>query len=400
MGKPRLWTKHFLINSLINFFIYLTYYLLMLIMTVYAADEFHASSSQAGLASGIFIIGALAGRLFSGISIERVGMKRMLYFGLSFFLLTTLFYFFVNNLLFLFIVRFLHGAGFGAASTATGTIVSKIIPNERRGEGTGYFAMSTTVASAIGPFLGIYLSQSAHYESIFIMCTLILLICFFSTFFLRVPQAAISPEKAVNIKGFRLTGLIERNALPIAFISIFMGASYSVVLSFLSSFTIKIGLVNAGSFFFIIYSLFILISRPFTGVWFDKKGENMVMYPAFLAFSAGLFMLSQVHHGFLLLFSAAFIGIGFGTFMSSAQAISAQTVPPHRMGLAVSTFFIFVDGGIGLGPFLFGFIIPVFGFRGVYAIASVVVFACLFLYFYLHGREARQKKSITQLTYE
>lgn len=60
----------------------------------------------------------------------------MLYIGLSFFLITTLFYFVVNSLVFLFMIRFLNGVGFGIASTATGTIVASIIPNERRGEGT------------------------------------------------------------------------------------------------------------------------------------------------------------------------------------------------------------------------------------------------------------------------
>ncbi|MGJ7922058.1 MFS transporter [Neobacillus sp. LXY-4] len=399
MDKPRLWTKDFLINSLTNFFIYLTYYLLMLIMTIYATDQFDASPSEAGLASGIFILGALIGRLFAGRSIEHVGMKRMLYFGLIFFFITTLFYFIVNSLFFLFVVRFLHGAGFGVAATATGTIISRIIPDERRGEGTGYYAMSTTLASAIGPFLGMYLAQIANFHSIFIVCTVILSICFLSSFFLKVPKMELSKEQVKQLKGIKFSSFFEWNALPIAFISVFMGLSYSVVLSFLTSYTMEIGLVEAGSFFFIVYALFILISRPFTGVWFDKKGENFVMYPSFLLFSIGLAILSQAQHGFFLLISAAFVGIGFGTFLSSAQAISVKVSPRHRMGLATSTFFVFIDGGIGIGPFLLGFFIPIVGFRGVYVIAAIVVLACIFLYFYLHGRKAGQKKPFTQLTY-
>jgi MFS family permease len=152
MNKPKLWTKDFLIDTLTNFLVYLTYYLLMVIMTVFAMDNFQATLSEGGLASGIFIIGALFARLFAGKSIERVGRKKMLYIGLIFFFITTLLYFKVNSLLFLFVIRFLHGAGFGIASTATGTIVSSIIPAVRRGEGVGYYALSVSLAAAIGPF--------------------------------------------------------------------------------------------------------------------------------------------------------------------------------------------------------------------------------------------------------
>lgn len=398
MEKPQLWTKDFIINSLTNFFIYLTYYLLMLIMTVFATDQFDASPSQAGLASGIFIVGALVGRLCAGKSIDRVGMKRMLYLGLIIFFITTLLYFAVNSLAILFIVRFLHGAGFGVASTATGTIISFIIPDERRGEGTGYYAMSTTFASAIGPFLGMYLSKFAQFNTIFILCTIVLLVCFLFSFFLKVPMIEVSKDKIEHSNGFQLTNFIEPKALPIAIISVFMGLSYSVVLSFLTSYTIEIGLVEAGSFFFMVYALFILISRPFTGLWFDKKGENFVMYPTFLIFSIGLLFLSQAQHGVVLLISAAFIGIGFGTFMSSAQAISVKVSPRHRIGLATSTFFVFVDGGIGFGPYLLGFFIPLVGMRGIYMIVAIVVFACSFLYFTLYGRKVARKEDVSQLT--
>ena len=57
-----------------------------------------------------------------------------------------------------------------SSSTATGTIVSKIIPNERRGEGTGYFALSVTLAAAIGPFLGMFLSQHTSFNINFYLC--------------------------------------------------------------------------------------------------------------------------------------------------------------------------------------------------------------------------------------
>jgi MFS family permease len=386
MGK--LWTKDFVIDSTTNLFIYLAYYLLMVTITVYAADNLHASPSEAGLASGIFIIGALVARILAGRSIDRVGRKKTLYFGLIFFLVTTLLYFAVNSLNFLLVIRFLHGMGFGITATATGTIIASIIPNERRGEGTSYYAMSATLASAIGPFIGMFLNQRGNFNMILVLSIILLAVSIGAVLFLTVPEAELSKEQLAKMKEFSLGNFFEAKAFPISIISVFIGFGFSSVLSFLNSYTKEANLVEAGSIFFIVYAICILISRPFTGRLFDRKGENVVMYPSFLLFAVGLAILGIAQQGFVVLAAGALVGLGYGTFLSSAQAISVKVSPPHRMGLATSTFFSFIDSGIGIGPFLLGLLIPQTGFRGMYIGMAIVVLACSVLYYILHGKKA------------
>ncbi|MDY0407959.1 MFS transporter [Paracerasibacillus soli] len=84
--------------------------------------------------------------------------------------MTTVFYFFTDSLSLLLANRLLNGIGMGVASTATGTMVAQVIPSEKRGEGIGYFSMSTVLATAIGPFLGIFLSQHTSFSFIFGFC--------------------------------------------------------------------------------------------------------------------------------------------------------------------------------------------------------------------------------------
>ena len=62
------------------------------------------------------------------------------------------------------------------------------------------------------------------------------------------------------------------------------------------------------------------------------------MYPAILSFAIGMVLLSQAHHGLTLLLSAVFVGLGYGTTQSSAQALAIKRSPAHRIGLATSTF--------------------------------------------------------------
>jgi len=134
MNKERLWTKDFITVALTNFLIYVVFYLLMVVMASYAVDKFHASTGIAGLVSGIFIIGILFGRLGAGRIVEDIGSRRVLITGTLFFIITSASYLAAINIPLLIIIRFLHGFAYGVASTATGTIVAKIIPDARRGE--------------------------------------------------------------------------------------------------------------------------------------------------------------------------------------------------------------------------------------------------------------------------
>ncbi|MGX7197830.1 MFS transporter [Enterococcus olivae] len=86
-------------------------------------------------------------------------------------------------------------------------------------------------------------------------------------------------------------------------------------------------------------------------------------------------------NGFILLLSAVFIGAGFGTFISSGQTIAVKVAPPHRIGLATSTFLAVVDAGVGIGPSILGALVPLIHYQGVYISMAVLTLIAGFLYF-------------------
>lgn len=382
MGKSKLWTKDFVLVALINFITYLVYYLLMIIIAEFAMESLNASPSQAGSAVGTFIMGALVSRIIAGSLIDRIGYKRMLFIGLAIYLVSSFFYYPITNLFVLMAVRFIHGIGFGTTSVVTSTVAAQIIPIERRGEGIGYYSLSTTLASAIGPMLGMFLVHHLSFHTIISLAIVLLVIGVFGAFILRVPKvkkvAPIHSQQKISIHHF-----LEKNAVPISLIGMLLGIGYSSIVSFLTSYTAEINLVTAGSFFFIAYSIAILFSRPLAGRWIDTKGENFVMYPSFIAFAIGLFLMGTAANGFMLLLSAVFIGAGFGTFLSSGQTIAIKVAPEHRIGLATSTFLAIVDFGVGIGPSILGALVPIIHYRGVYvsmAVLALIAGACYFVF--------------------
>lgn len=387
-NKPKLWTKDFITAAAINFLLTLVFYLLVVTIAVYAVAQYDASTSEAGLVTGLFIIGVLIGRLFIGRILDQIGRKRTLIIGLALFTLTASLYFVEIGLSFLMITRFLHGIALGIASTAAGTIAAQIIPISRKGEGIGYFSMSATLAAAVGPFIGLMMSQYSSYSLIFTLCMLLGVFTLIVSLFVTVPPMEQPPNLDAK-KGFRISNYIEPKAVPIAFITFAVSLGYASVLSFINFYALEIDLVETASFFFLVYAISILVSRPFTGRLMDLKGANFIMYPAFLIFAAGLFFLSTADSGVDLLIAAALIGLGFGNMQSTTQAVAIKLTPPHRMGLATSTFFIFMDAGLGFGPYLLGFLIASTGYSQLYAILSGFILAVAALYYFLYGRKER-----------
>ena len=261
----------------------------------------------------------------------------------------------------------------------------------------GYFATSNNLAMAVGPFLGLIVMQHMEYYIIFIITTVLSVIALLTALTIKVSQQPIKREK-LKLE-FKLGNFFERAAMPIGIFMLVVGLANSSILSFISAYAVEINLVNAASFFFMMYAIFLLLSRPFTGRLFDLRGENIVMYPSILLFGIGLLILSQANAGIFLLIAGGVIGVGFGTLQSSAQTIAVSLVPHRRVGLATATFYTLYDLGMGFGPFIIGYIIPLTGFRNLYLIMAAIAFIAIPIYYFLHGKKANTKERPDHLTF-
>lgn len=386
--REKLWTKDFVTVSVINFFVFLAHFLLFVTIAAFAVEQFKASIGMAGLVAGIFIIGALIGRLATGRIIEGIGSKKVLIFGTILCILTSALYFASINLMLLIVFRFLNGAAFGVAGTATGTIVAQIIPARRRGEGIGFFSIGAILAVALGPFIGIFLIHHADFRMIFVFTLFLAVVSFALSFAVHKPVYETPGTDSASEAGrFRLSDYLEYKAIPISVIILVIGFSYSGLLTLISLYAKEIHLERAASFYFLVYALTVLVSRPFSGRLMDMKGANYVVYPCLLIYAAGMLLFSQIVLGAMLLAAAVMIALGYGNFISCAQAIAIKDVPPHRMGLATTTYFIFVDLGFGLGPYVLGLIVPLTGYRGLYFMMTFVILAAVALYYFLLGKK-------------
>lgn len=400
--QPKLWTKNFISVSISNFFLFMTFYFLLVTMPVYVLNELDGQESEAGLVTTVFLLSAIIIRPIAGRWIEKIGARMILLVSLLIFSGVTLVYFNVDTIWALMVTRFIHGIGFGMATTATGSIVAAIIPDSRRGEGMGYFVLSSNLAMVAGPFLGLTAMQQWGVSTMLLMGVLSAFIGLMAGLFISVPKKQVKTKKEVQVKGsFRFKELFEYSAIPIAVAGAFFAIVYSSILSFVSIYAVEIGVGHVASYFFVVYAVVLLISRPYTGKWYDLFGANAIVYPAIVLFAIGMFILGIADSSILFLVAAAFAGLGWGTLFPSFQTIAITVAHPKRRPVATATFLSIYDIGIGLGSFLVGLAAARVSLGTLYMFSSIYILIGVVLYYLLQGRrfseERRKQKQVVDI---
>ncbi|WP_175990382.1 MFS transporter [Bacillus sp. Marseille-Q1617] len=393
-----IWTKPFLMALSNNFFVFLVFYSLLTVLPVYVIDELRGSEAQAGLVTTMFLLSAIIVRPFSGKIIDRLGKKKTLMISVFLFGASSFFYFLTSDFYLLMGLRFFHGIWFSFASTVLVAIAADMIPEHRKGEGMGYFAMSMNLAVVAGPFLSLALVQFIPFSALFLLLAGMMVIAFILTFGIQKAEAAAFLPKAA--KRLTVKDLIEVRAIPIASVGFLTAFAYSGIMSFISVYAKSVGLFESVSLFFVVFAAAMLLSRPYTGRLFDHKGPDSVIYPSLFIFAAGLIILSVTHTTIILLLAGAMIGLGYGALLPSYQTMAIQSAARERTSHSTSTFFIFYDLGIAAGSVILGMISAGLGFTSLYLMSSVVVLVTIFIYKIVsghsHNKQSRNAEVVEQ----
>jgi len=378
-----LWTKPFVLCLANNLFLFIFYFAQTTILPIYILKELGGNLAQAGLAMTLFMISAIAVRPFSGLIIEKLGIRKTLIVSGIFFSLFSLAYLLADQLTTLFIIRFLHGIWFSILTTVCVPVVNQFIPEQRKGEGMGYYVMSVNLGIVLGPLIGLSLIE---YWSYFQITTLLIALVFigfaFCCLMIPVKESENIIQTIPEKKGLALSDVVEKKALPVAVLAALISFSYASIMSFIAPFAASKNLMAYASLFFVVFAISMMSLRPITGKIYDRKGPQYVIYPALLIFSLGLFLLSQIQTLWGFLLAAVLIGIGFGSAQPCIQTLAIQRAPKHRIGYATSTFYTIYDVGIAVGSLLIGALIATYSYQFAFILCSLLTL-CSIVYFKL-----------------
>lgn len=396
-GHPqKLLTTDFALAWLVNFVQYLAFYTLVTTVALYAVRQFAASDAASGFASSAFVVGATVARLFSGYIVDRFGSRAIMVSSLAVVVIACGLYIPAGSLPLLIGVRLLHGFAYAIASTAVMAIVQQVIPDSRRAEGTGYFALGTTFATAVGPALGLFLVGNFTYDVLIWTTFITAIIGLALGLLLKGPKRDLDPSDQEKPR-FSLKSIAHPAVIPIGIFMLLIGLSYSGVITYLNAYSEERGLVTGAGLFFVAYALSMLIMRLLLGKVQDVRGDNIVIYFGVVFFALALLVLAAADANWMVVVAGAMTGLGYGTLMPAAQAIAVSSVPTHQLGTGISTLLLLADVGIGLGPIFLGFLVSATGYGPMYAVLAVVVALATVWYAVVHGRKDVAKRGRTVL---
>ncbi|MEK0317671.1 MFS transporter [Cohnella sp. 56] len=398
-----LWTKAFICLTLSFFLLFLNLQMLLSSLPMYVKGELAGGDLTVSLVTATFALAAIASRFATAALMPKLGRTALLYAGLAAAVLTTFLCANADAIGSLVALRMLYGAGFGMASTIIPTLVSRIIPQDRIGEGIGYFGLSTSLAMSLGPMIGMNVMHEAGFAALTsssaaaaLLSAAVLLLSGAARSGKPAPSrpgpAAVAARAAGTAAAGASQGTVKPLLLP-ALLNMLLSITYSGLLSFIALFgeSVEIGQVGL---FFLFNAITVILVRPIAGRIFDRRGHAAVLIPAAACVLASMLVLAGATALPQLVVSALLYGLGFGAIQPTLQAWMLRSTPRERHGFANSMYYNSTDLGVALGAVLFGAIAARTGYARMYDYSALIMAAFLVLYVVLRiagvARDAKQ----------
>jgi MFS family permease len=378
--KPKLWTSDFIFASIANFLLFFSFYLLMPTLPFYLTNFFHVTNSQAGLIISGYIACAILIRPFSGFIADSFDRKTV--YIISYFAFIAFFagYIAATALIFFIIIRAVHGFAFGAATTTNNTVVIDIMPFSRQGEGIGYFGLSSTLAMAIGPVMGLIIYDRFPFVMLFYGALISGTIGCIFVLAVKVPvnvcpkvKETVSFDRFFLIKGF-----------PLGINFLLLGIPYGMITTYIAMYGRYNGITGGNGTFFAVCAAGLLFSRVFSGKQIDKGRIIQVITAGTFTASTSLlclFFVDKIHifQSTLYYFSALIIGLSYGMLFPAFNFMFVNLAEKNRRATANSTYLTSWDIGIAIGVIIGGKIIDIAAISSIYAVGSLIALAaCIY----------------------
>lgn len=325
-----------------------------------------------GLIISLFTITAMLSRPFSGKIADKVGRIPVMVIGTSVCFISSLLYPVVSSVAGFLLLRLVHGFSTGFTPTGLTAYLSDIIPAQKRGEAMGLLGTAGTVGMAAGPAIGgavannLGLNFMFYTSSGFAIVSILILMGIKET----LQQRNRFTHEVLKI---HKRDLFEPRVLVTCIVMVLTAYSYGTVYTVIPDFGEFVGIRNKGLLFTFL-TVASLSVRLIAGKASDYYGRRNV-----LIFSTGLAVVAMVLLGFGSTPRDLMIGV---TLYGFAQGITSPTLfawatdlsDEKHKGRGISSLYIFMEMGIGVGAFASGWI---YGNRSENFITTFVICAVL-----------------------
>jgi len=342
--------------------------------------------AEAGLVTGGAAVTALLARPVAGYLVDAWRRRPVVLLGCVFYAVASVTYLLSSTVLGLGLGRIFHGFALSNYTTAANTYVADIAPRRRRAEAIGIFAATADVGLISGPAFGFAIANAFSFHELFLASTTMALLALLSSLFARERRAAVSTHRAAwSLRN----GLISIHALPQAWIAFCLGMGIGPLNTFLSIFATTRGVGNPG-WFFTVQACALLLTRAVGGRLADRRGRIVVIVPGMLAAAAAIAVLPFAYDLPQFFVSAVLWGVGIGCAQPASQALLVDRARGAERGLALSTYFMGFDVGIGLGAIALGVVSQSLGWEVMWTVSAIGILLGLVGVWYSRSPQAAQ----------
>ncbi|GAQ18138.1 MFS transporter [Oceanobacillus picturae] len=372
----KIWSLSFIFVTIANALTFMIFEMLLPTLPLFVT-ALGGDASKVGLVTGVFMLSAILIRPFAGVLATKFDKKLLLVLGILIMAVATGAYYLSNNVTTLLIIRLIHGAGFGLATTYFATLAAEIIPKERRGEGIGYFGVGETVAISVGPMIGVMTLELYDFQRLFFGGMSVLILAIVMAIFIkrRPRENELDEQHRVKVK----VKVLEKRVLFPATLILLVGAAAGGIMSFLSLYAIEKDFTHVGLFFLLIAVASFAI-RLISGKLFDVHGPSVIIIPGSILSIIGFIILYFAGSDSMFMLAALFYGFGFGAIFPAIQTWCMNLVGEHEHENAMASFFNFFDLGIGGGSVILGLVATATSYQAIYLVASIVYGVLLVIY--------------------
>ncbi len=321
-----------------------------------------------GFIASSFAYTALLLKVFAAPMIDTFNKKKILGIAILVMALAYLGYSISSSIKSVLIFRLIQGAGQAFSATCCLALATDMLPRNRIGTGIGYYSVAQAVCQSIGPSVGLWLVKTVGYHMTFLFCSCIMATAAVMAFMLKNNY---TKTKRFSIS---LKGIIAKEAIIPASLMFFLCMAYYNVTAFLVIYAEMQNIEGNTGFFFTVYALTLLVSRPLIGKMSDKYGTVKVLIPA-MGFFAIAFILIGCAGSLSVLLIAAFVSaFGYGACQPAVQTLCMKSVPKEKRGAGSTTNYIGQDAGNLVGPVVAGFVVEKFGYHTMWFVMIIPVF--------------------------
>ncbi len=373
----QLLTKEFAIAFIISLLVWSSQNLIQTIVPLYLSAKMGSSLTEIGLVISISTFSTIALRPFLGYVVDRGGRRLVLLISTAAFSLLSFAYLFAGTPAAIGWIRLVQGIPFAASTTALGAIASDLIPVEKRGEGLSYFTLTNTLAIAIGPSVGVALYYSGWPILPFIASAIVLLICFFVSLLIKIPDT--QPAK----KKFNLSAIFDSktNWFVISGALAFFGIPG--IMTYSTIYSVSLGIENI-TLAYVMYGIGLVTTRILTARAIDKYGAQKMGTLAMLILMLGFGFIGLVPNVPGLFIGSVILSIGIGIITPTLFTMAVDVVDVDSRGSCTAMIYAGFDLGMAIGSVLFGWITDSSGsFALAYSSYGLVALLGFFIFRYI-----------------